>query len=666
MTAAALLLAFSVGASNPGTFFTGLSFNYTSGGGEVDTRYTPLGSDTNRVTRLDVNAARGFQATLDALCERAIYPILFRYEPYSGYPFEGSKFKIPADFFRHDWTNTPWSTMITGNLNLPFAYAADRFAFSTNYYTRIFPRGLKYLREAERYIRNYATDGGEPYLAIPVGSSMFAPMSNDVFSTGGVLLPTGAVAKAACDFLQTSYLNLYDTPDINIKHYYDPSTHNAVSSFFHTTNRIYSSSLKRIDEYQRQLAEDMGLTLRHGIIDGTNRWTRISTEELGRLNTFLALWDKSYVDGSVPVYSNVQYQVVLEYAHLLEGTAKALEKARRNDDGSVSYWDVTLAEDEEAMVKNTVVVTNGWNRSSVAKAEISGIGKTVDGIVLGSKPLHLPKSVLIAAAGYGTPGTTTNGTLSIYQPDPDVRKFNFLICIANRPDYEAAIDMSALDDLTVKGSVTVRSQADFNLPFCVLPYRPDYKDGDWCNHAYLTSGSFRGANPAEQVYRRVGNVSVQGAWAVNGGITGSGESRRYFRAEGGIFGSGEAGVKSAEAHELDLAEEARKDALSVFEAVSKVPAETALKFPDAVVLNQIGVMLSKEDIKKTALSISCASSVPMLYDNTLVVSFDDEGKAFLAVSAANPKEEAYLENGEYVVGGLSIGAPYPQDAISEV
>lgn len=664
MTAAALLLAFSVGASNPGTFFSGLWLDHSSGGGAVDTRYTPLGSDPNRVTRLDVNAARGFQTTLDALCERAIFPILFRYEPFASYPASGGKFELPADFFRHDWTNKPWATSAAGE-NLPFAYAADRFAFSENSYARIFPRAMRYLRAAERYIRNYATDGGQPFLAIPVGSSMFGPMSNDVFSTNGALVPTGSVAKAACDFLQTSCLNLYDTPDINIRHEYDPYVYNAVKSFFYPTNRIYSASLKRIDEYQKQLAEDMGLTLRHGIIEGTNRWTRISTEELGRLNTFLALWDKSFVDGSVPVYTNEETAVVLTYIHYLKGTATALETARHNDDGSVSYWNVTISEDEDAMVKNEDISTNGWHTAAVANAKVSDIDKTVDGLILGSTRLLLPKSVLIDAAGYGTPGTTTTGTLTIHQPDTEVRKFYFLISLAERPEHEVLIDMSTFDDLTVEGSVKVIAQATFELPLGVSPYQADYKASDGYDYKNF-AGSFRGANPVERAYSRVGNVSVQGAWGVNGVITETGESRRYFRADGGIFGSGETGVKSAEALELDLAEKARKDALAVFESVSKVPTEMVMREPAEVVRNKIGVLLSKEDIQKAAHSLSCGYATPALFDNALVVSFDDEGKAFLAVSAANPKEEAYLENGGYIVGSVGIGTSYPEDAISEI
>ena len=664
MTAAALLLAFSVGASNPGTFFTGLGFDHSSGGVAVDARYTPLGSDSNRVTRLDVNAARGFQATLDALCERAIFPILFRYEPLAEYPAAGGKFEIPADFFRHDWTNNPWATHASVE-NLPFAYAADRFAFSENYYARIFPRAMRYLRNAERYIRNYATDGGQPYLAIPVGSSMFGSMSNDVFSTNGALVPTGSVAKAACDFLQTSCLNLYDTPDINARHEYDPYVYNAVNSFFYPTNRIYAASLKRIDEYQKQLAADMGLTLRHGIIEGTNRWTRISTEELGRLNTFLALWDKSFVDGSVPVYTNEETAVVLTYIHYLKGSATALETAKRNDDGSVSYWNVTLEEDEDAMIPGEGVRTNGWNTTSVATAKISDIDKTVDGLVLGSTPLHLPKSVLIDAAGYGTPGSTITGTLTTYQPDPEVRKVYFLISLAGRSEHTALIDMSTFDNLTVEGSVKVIAQATFYLPLGVLPYKADYKASDGYDYKNF-AGSFRGANPVERAYSRVGNVSVQGAWRVTSVITETDESRRYFRAEGGVFGSGETGVKNAEALELDLAEKARKDVLVVFESVSKVPTEMVMRSPEEVVRNKLGVLLSKDDIEKAAHSLSCADAATTIYDNSLVVSFDDEGKAFLAVSAADPQKEAYLENGGYLVGGVSIGASYPQDASSEV
>lgn len=481
MTAAAMLVLAAVGVSDPGVFFRlpGWGVSY---GDPV----TPLGSSSNGIRRLDVNAAHGMVATLDGVMERAVLPNLVEHAPLLYWPIPGA-FKVPAlpEWASHDWTNATWmSSGFGATARVPFPSAAERDLTGVGT-MRIFPRVTEMLRRAAAFERDFVSDPGfgSGRWQANAGSSAFG--TNDVISFGP--MPYDAAENVATGFLATANIGFSSLPDFDGSSpgasYLRGSenTKNALANFFPAPQR---PMLRPLADYQRGLAEGGGQSLPFGLMDATNRFSRISSAELGRLNTFLALFDTTWSSGLYPVYSNAAVNGSLTVSQRYRGAATL-------GDGG---WEVRIEPDGDRD-ETASAGTNFFLTAGNCRAGLKDVSAETSGSIDGSTEIGLPKATFREIAGAGEDGEIR--TFSLFRVENDAgRVTGFVISItkAGAADRTGFLAVSPSPQIPLSGAISVTARLSVEQAVGITPPAPfATADGVGASVASL--------NPAREVIR---------------------------------------------------------------------------------------------------------------------------------------------------------------------
>ena len=482
MTAfAATLAALVVGTSEPGVFFTPI----LSSRGYGDP-VTPLGSATNRGVRLDVNAAQGMIATLDGLMERAVLPALYDYAPLCmGYPparVSGGS-EIPKDWRHQDWTNKVFYNYSQPNFatHCPFPMAAQRDITSIGD-RRIFPRIREMLSEAETFIRTYVQGLKlqETGWAFNAGSTLFG--NNDTITIP--LTDKTNVTDTATEFLTRANLGFSSLPECKMTGFLRGSEYslNALSSIFEPAPARYTSAmLNPLADYQKEIAEaSKEWSLSKGLFESTNRFARISSEELGRINTFLALFNKTYSDGVVPVFAQTNLSCTCRISWTVTGTATASKS------GDYKTWNVAL----ETGDKTVEFIRDDSSSAGLEEcsASVDEVNTKLAGLVLGSRDIKISKSDFREKFRRTNGATNELEHVTMYIPE-DAPTFIYVDVGDMRAVYEANRDKP----LTLSGVINRTNQLIVRQPLQMLPVLPA------AEVSYTHNGSCPPLNPAKVV-----------------------------------------------------------------------------------------------------------------------------------------------------------------------
>lgn len=480
MTAAAMLVLAAVGVSDPSVFFRlpgwGVSYGDPA---------TPLGSSSNGIRRLDVNAAHGMVATLDGVMERAVLPNLVEHAPSLNWPIPGA-FKVPTrwEWASHDWTNAAWKSSGGAPARVPFPSAAERDLTYIGT-MRIFPRVTEMLRRATAFERDFVSDPGfgSGRWTANAGSSAFG--TKDVISFGP--MPYDEAENVATGFLATANIGFSSLPDFDGSSpgasYLRGSenTVNALANFFPAPQR---PMLRPLADYQRGIAEGGGQSLQFGLMDATNRFSRISSAELGRLNTFLALFDTTWSSGLYPVYSNAAVHGSLTVSQPYRGLATL-------GDGG---WEVSIgtygSREETAFAETNFFLTAGNCR-----AGLKDVSAETSGSIDGSTEIGLPKATFREIAGAGEDGEIRTFSLSRVENGAG-RVTGFIISITKTgaADRTGFLPVSTSPNIPLSGAISVTARLSIEQAVGITPPAPfDTADG--------VSASVASLNPAREVIR---------------------------------------------------------------------------------------------------------------------------------------------------------------------
>lgn len=481
MTAAAMLVLAAVGVSDPGVFFRlpgwGVSYGDPA---------TPLGSSSNGIRRLDVDAAHGMVATLDGVMERAVLPNLIEHAPRLNWPRPGA-FKVPerSKWASHDWTNAAWTAEGGGApARVPFPSAAERDL--TGVCTmRIFPRVTEMLRRAAAFERDFVSDPGfgSGRWQSNAGSSAFG--TSDVISFGP--MPYEAAENVATGFLATANIGFSSLPDFDGSSpgasYLRGSenTMNALANFFPAPQR---PMLRPLADYQRGIAEGGGQSLTFGLMDATNRFSRISSAELGRLNTFLALFDTTWSSGLYPVYSNAAVHGSLTVSQPYRGAATL-------GDGG---WEVSIEPDGDRD-ETASAGTNFFLTAGNCCAGLTDVSAGMSGSIDGSTEIGLPKVTFREIAGAGEDGEIRAFSLERVENGAG-RVTGFIISITKtgEADRTGFLAVSPSPQIPLSGEISVTARLSVEQAVGITPPAPfATADGVGASVASL--------NPAREVIR---------------------------------------------------------------------------------------------------------------------------------------------------------------------